>query len=276
MRQIILDTETTGLEPSEGHRVIEIGCVELVDRRFTGNDCQFYINPQRAIDDGAQAIHGITAEFLATKPTFAAIADEFLRYVAGTELVIHNAPFDVGFLNHELNLLGINKNILDYAATVFDTLKLARKLHPGQRNNLDALCKRYKIDNTKRTLHGALLDARLLAELYLAMTGGQTSLFDQLDNLDNLGEAAHDESSILRDTSSPATATNAANQAENIGGTQTIKIGSRQKSSVFKPSATQQAKLKVQLATPEELALHQGYIEKLQKKHPNYDHSLWE
>jgi len=183
MRQIILDTETTGLEPSEGHRIIEIGCIELNDRYFTGNDFHVYLNPQRAIENEARAVHGITNEFLADKPTFADVANEFFDYIKNSEIIAHNAPFDIGFLNHEFGLLN-KKNILTKHTSVFDTLELARKLHPGQRNNLDALCKRYKIDNTKRDFHGALLDARLLAEVYLAMTRKQTTLF-----LDDLGSA---------------------------------------------------------------------------------------
>lgn len=182
MRQIVLDTETTGLEPSQGHRIIEIGCIELQDRCFTGNDFHVYINPQRSIDSGAVNIHGITEEFLADKPTFVEIANEFLDYIKNSEIIAHNATFDIGFLNHELGLLSPKQNINKYATTILDTLELARRLHPGQRNNLDALCNRYKIDNTKRNLHGALLDASLLAEVYLVMTGGQTTLFtDELE-----------------------------------------------------------------------------------------------
>ncbi|MBA3981092.1 MAG: DNA polymerase III subunit epsilon [Alcanivorax sp.] len=175
-RQIVLDTETTGLEPSEGHRIIEIGCVEMVGRRLTGNDCHLYINPERDIDDGALEVHGITREFLADKPTFREVADEFLAYIDGAELVIHNAAFDVGFLNHELRLLGASLGRIEDRCTVLDTLALARNKHPGQKNNLDALCRRYGIDNSHRELHGALLDAQILADVYLIMTGGQTRL----------------------------------------------------------------------------------------------------
>jgi DNA polymerase-3 subunit epsilon len=176
MRQIILDTETTGLEPSEGHRIIEIGCVELVNRKFTGNTYHHYLQPDREIDEGAIEVHGITNEMLADKPRFADIADEFITFIRGAELVIHNAPFDVGFLNHELKLLDAGHGRVDELCGVVDTLVMARKLHPGQKNNLDALCKRYSIDNSHRELHGALLDAEILAELYLVMTGGQTML----------------------------------------------------------------------------------------------------
>ena len=175
MRQIILDTETTGLEPSEGHRIIEIGCVELVDRRLSHKHLHQYINPERDIEDGALEVHGISREFLQDKPLFSEVVDEFLAFIEGAELIIHNAPFDVGFLDHELSLLGRPDRIADYA-TVLDTLELARDLHPGQRNSLDALCKRYDVDNSSRKLHGALLDAEILADVYLVMTGGQNDL----------------------------------------------------------------------------------------------------
>jgi DNA polymerase-3 subunit epsilon len=175
MRQIVLDTETTGLEPEEGHRIIEIGCVELENRRLTGNTFHHYLQPDREIDAGAVEVHGITNEMLADKPRFADIAADFVEFVRGAELVIHNAPFDVGFLNHELRMHG-QFGPVDELCGVLDTLKLARDMHPGQKNSLDALCKRYDIDNTHRELHGALLDAEILADVYLAMTGGQTSL----------------------------------------------------------------------------------------------------
>ena len=176
MRQIVLDTETTGLEPAQGHRIIEIGCVELVNRRLTGNTWHQYIRPERDIDEGAVEVHGITNEFLADKPVFAEIVDDFLAFVDGAELVIHNAPFDVGFINHELALLEPPRGPIEQHCRVLDTLAMARELHPGQRNSLDALCKRYEVDNSARDLHGALLDARILAQVYLAMTGGQASL----------------------------------------------------------------------------------------------------
>jgi len=176
MRQIILDTETTGLEPKEGHRVIEIGCVELLDRRLSGRNFHQYLNPEREIDAGAVEVHGLTNEFLADRPRFAEVVEEFVQYIRGAELIIHNAPFDLGFLNHELALLGGAWGTLEDYCTVTDTLAMARKLHPGQRNSLDALCKRYGIDNSHRELHGALLDAEILADVYLAMTGGQVSL----------------------------------------------------------------------------------------------------
>lgn len=176
MRQIVLDTETTGLEPAEGHRIIEIGCVELVNRRHTGRSFHQYLQPDRAIDAGAVEVHGITDAFLADKPRFADVVEDFLEFVRDAELVIHNAPFDVGFLDHELNLLGAERGAIGGYCRVLDTLALARRLHPGQKNNLDALCKRYAVDNSRRELHGALLDAEILADVYLAMTGGQGSL----------------------------------------------------------------------------------------------------
>lgn len=175
MRQIILDTETTGLDPAQGNRIIEIGGVEIVDRRPTGKHFHRYVNPERDIEEGALQVHGITREFLEDKPRFRDVAQEFLDYVAGAELVIHNAPFDVAFLNAELRLLK-KPPITTVCPSVLDTLKQARELHPGKRNSLDALCERYQIDNAGRTLHGALLDAQLLAEVYLAMTRGQDSL----------------------------------------------------------------------------------------------------
>ncbi len=177
MRQIIIDTETTGLSTDEGHRIIEIGAVEMINRRLTGNHFHYYINPQRDIDEGALQVHGITQEFLADKPLFAEIAEKFLAYIQDAELVIHNAAFDTGFLNVELQKISKNYPFLQDQCRIIDTLMLARQRHPGQRNSLDALCKRYNVDNSTRELHGALLDAQLLARVYLAMTGGQATLF---------------------------------------------------------------------------------------------------
>ncbi len=176
MRQIVLDTETTGLEPQQGHRIIEIGCVELENRRPTGRTFHHYIQPDREIDEGAIAVHGITPEFLSDKPRFEEIAADFIEFIRDSELIIHNAPFDIGFLNAELARLGDKFPPMESLCTVTDTLILARQTFPGQRNNLDALCKRYNVNNAHRELHGALLDARILADVYLAMTGGQTSL----------------------------------------------------------------------------------------------------
>lgn len=175
-RQVILDTETTGLSTADDHRIIEIGCVEVINRRLTGERFHQYINPKREIDAGAMEVHGITPEFLADKPVFSSVVDDFMRFIDGAELVIHNAAFDVGFLNHELAKLKGKKRQISDVCSVLDTLKLARDKHPGQKNNLDALCRRYYIDNSNRELHGALLDAEILAEVYLAMTGGQVSL----------------------------------------------------------------------------------------------------
>ena len=176
MRQIVLDTETTGLDIAEGNRVIEIGCVEIENRRLTGRHYHIYLNPDRDSEEGALAVHGITTEFLADKPRFHQICDEFMAFVSGAELLIHNAPFDVGYLNHEMNLAGKADVKLEDMCSITDTLIMARKKHPGQRNSLDALCKRYDVDSSQRDLHGALLDAEILADVYLAMTGGQTFL----------------------------------------------------------------------------------------------------
>jgi DNA polymerase-3 subunit epsilon len=184
-RQVVLDTETTGINPKEGHKIIEIGCVELLNRRLTQNRFHVYLNPDREIDAGAIEVHGITNEFLQDKPRFADIVDDFMAFTAGAELIIHNAPFDVGFLNHELSLLDHEVRTIESNSTVFDTLAYARKKHPGARNSLDALCKRYGIDNSHRDLHGALLDAEILADVYLIMTGGQASLLDEGDQAEN-------------------------------------------------------------------------------------------
>jgi DNA polymerase-3 subunit epsilon len=175
MRQIVLDTETTGLEVEQQHRIIEIGCVELFNRRLTGRSFHRYLNPERDIDWGAEQVHGLTAEQLAKEPTFLAVHAEFLEFIRDAELIIHNAPFDVAFLNAELERIASTHRVTDLCP-VLDTLVLARQMHPGQRNSLDALCKRYSVDNSQREYHGALLDARILAEVYLAMTGGQGSL----------------------------------------------------------------------------------------------------
>lgn len=204
MRQIVLDTETTGLEAERGHRIIEIGCVELINRRASGRHFHRYLNPEREIDEGARAVHGITRDRLLAAPKFAEIAEELFGFISGSELIIHNAPFDLAFIDMELALLA--KTRLDASAlpsvvrsvcAVLDTLLLARERHPGQRNNLDALCKRYGIDNSHRELHGALLDARILADVYLAMTGGQSLLA--------LDEAARERSGTTRSTPLAAT-----------------------------------------------------------------------
>jgi len=194
MRQVVLDTETTGLEPEAGHRIIEIGCVELVNRRPTSRRFHRYVNPGRSVDRAAVDVHGIEDDFLAKQPRFAEVAHEFLEFVKGAELVIHNADFDVEFINHELRRIeGVPHQIRDCCG-VLDTLALARRMHPGQRNNLDALAKRYNVDNSKRDLHGALLDAQILTEIYLSMTGGQASLsLDSREEAVAAGAAAADE-----------------------------------------------------------------------------------
>lgn len=176
MRKIVLDTETTGLDPAQGNRIIEIGCVEIVGRKLTGQHYHQYINPERDSEEGALSVHGITSEFLADKPRFAQIAESFLAFVDGAELIIHNAPFDTAFLNSELSRVYGDGFSIASRCSITDTLVMAKERHPGQRNNLDALCKRYDVDNSQRELHGALLDAEILADLYLIMTGGQVSL----------------------------------------------------------------------------------------------------
>lgn len=196
MRQVVLDTETTGLDTASGHRIIEIGGVEVINRKLTGRTFHQYINPMREVDQGALEVHGITDEFLADKPTFDLIVDDFIDFAKGAELVIHNAPFDIGFLNYEFSLLnrGLGK-VTEYCG-VLDTLKLARKKHPGQKNTLDALCKRYMIDNSQRELHGALLDSEILADVYLSMTGGQTRLELSSDSTEAESDQESQSSSV--------------------------------------------------------------------------------
>lgn len=223
-RQVVLDTETTGLSTADDHRIIEIGCVEIINRRLTGRNFHQYINPQREIDAGAIEVHGITNDALADKPLFADIADEFLAFVEGAELIIHNAPFDVGFLNHELGKMPDQQTRIETICSVLDTLKMARDRHPGQKNNLDALCKRYDVDNTNRELHGALLDAEILADVYLTMTGGQVSL--------------------------------------SLAAEQPAVTDHQQNDSIITASAQQ--KRKVIKASEDELAAHQAMLEKLQ------------
>ena len=190
-RIVVLDTETTGLSPQEGHRIIEIGCVELINRRLTGNRFHVYINPDRTIDQGAIEVHGITNQFLEGKQRFKDIVDDFVAFIKDAELVIHNAPFDVGFINYEFSRLSDQARSVETYSTVFDTLAYARKKHPGQRNSLDALCKRYAIDNSHRDLHGALLDAEILADVFLLMTGGQSSLLDESEAVDREARTSH-------------------------------------------------------------------------------------
>jgi len=226
MRQVILDTETTGLEPERGHRIIEIGCIELVNRRITGRRFHRYLNPERDIDEGAQAVHGLSREQLEVEPRFAEIASELLAFLEGAELVIHNAAFDVGFLEAELRRLSTGPATIHERCMVLDTLQLARQLHPGQRNSLDALCKRYTVDNSQRELHGALLDAQILAEVYLAMTGGQATLALSADS----------------------TATSAADEQE-------------ARRSAVRPEAP----MMVILASAEELAAHEALLDRVTK-----------
>ncbi len=211
MRQIVLDTETTGLEAAKGHRIIEIGGVELSDRKFTGRQFHKFVNPDRDIDDGAFEVHGISSQFLADKPRFAAIADELLDFIRGAELIIHNAPFDVSFLDYEFSQLRTQVKVRDICK-VTDSLALARHKHPGQKNNLDSLCRRYDVDMSARTLHGALLDAEILADVYLLMTGGQTALFGA-DSAATADQAAASDASIPSDR--PALAVLAASTQEN-------------------------------------------------------------
>ncbi|MEC4767375.1 DNA polymerase III subunit epsilon [Halomonas sp. CUBES01] len=208
MRQVILDTETTGIDPRDGHRLVEIGAVEMVNRRFTGRTYHQYINPERHIDAEVVAVHGIDDAKVANEPVFAQVADDFWAFIEGAELVIHNAPFDVGFIDHELKMLKGRAQQLGPVADhcrILDTLVMARKMHPGQRNSLDALCKRYAIDNGHRVLHGALLDAEILADVYLAMTGGQTALTLDADASQNQRSDTQETSglSIQRMTLTP-------------------------------------------------------------------------
>lgn len=202
MRQIILDTETTGIGHEHGHKVIEIGCVELIDRKLTGNHYHVYLNPEREVDEGAYRVHGISTEFLKDKPLFRDVVSEFLQFVGGAELIIHNAPFDVGFLNAELKHIKWKKTLQEYC-DILDTLVMARDKHPGQRNSLDALCKRYDIDNSNRQLHGALLDAEILALVYLAMTGGQSNLFSEVDTTHSQSIVNTHESVVALQLSNP-------------------------------------------------------------------------
>jgi DNA polymerase-3 subunit epsilon len=235
MRQIIFDTETTGLDPKQGHRIIEIGGVELINRRFTGNNFHIYLNPEREVDAGALSVHGLNNAFLSDKPKFQEILTQLLTYMQGAEIVIHNAAFDIGFLEHELRLANAAVQKISEICRIVDTLMLAREMHPGQKNSLDALCKRYKVDNTDRSLHGALLDAQILARVYLAMTGGQSTLL-----------------------------------ADTIETKETSQI---QNQSVAPSSATIKADHLVVLADAKELEAHQAILELLNKK--SKDQCVW-
>lgn len=227
-RQVVLDTETTGIDPLQGHKVIEIGCVELIDRKLTGRHYHQYINPNREVEQQAIEVHGITNEFLQDKPVFSQVAEEFLHFVRGAELIIHNAPFDVGFINHEFSSCSQSLGKIEEHCGILDTLALARKKHPGQRNSLDALCSRYGVDNSQRDLHGALLDSEILADVYLLLTGGQTNL-------------------LLSDEE----------QQEQTGGA---------KRSSIRRLSTQRPALKVIMASADELESHQERLDEVDKK----------
>ena len=212
-RFIVLDTETTGLEPRDGHRIIEIGCVEVINRRLSGNNFHQYLNPDRDIDEAAIEVHGITTEQLQDKPRFPDIAERLLAYLKDAELVIHNAAFDVGFLNHEYQLAGYGEGCINSHCEITDSLLLARKKHPGQKNNLDALCQRYEVNNSQRTLHGALLDAEILADVYLQMTGGQISLWG--DVIQSLSSTSEDQvNTAIQYQPTPVIAATAAELAD--------------------------------------------------------------
>ncbi len=248
MRQIILDTETTGLEPKQGHRIIEIGGIEMVDRRMTGNTFHHYINPEREIDEAAFEVHGISLDSLQDKPVFNDLSKELLDFISGAELIIHNAPFDVAFLNNEFSIAGFGTKVVERNCEVLDTLVMARHKHPGQKNSLDALCKRYQVDNSQRQLHGALLDAEILADVYLLMTGGQISLLGESEDLTRSGMSRSGVRSgvagaDLETATSDATATGP-------GGAATV---------VTTPLI---------LASEKELESHQAWLELLEKEAP--------
>ena len=198
MRQIILDTETTGLEPRQGHRVIEVGCVEMINRRMTGNTFHEYFNPQREVDEAATEVHGFSWDMLRDKPLFADRAADLFEFIKGAELIIHNAPFDVGFLNNEFKLSSLGDDLISQHCEILDTLAMARQKHPGQKNNLDALCRRYGVDNTQRELHGALLDSEILADVYLLMTGGQISLLGATDDMTQAMNAGSENATAMQ------------------------------------------------------------------------------
>ena len=236
MRQIVLDTETTGLSTAQGHRIIEIGCIEMVNRRITGREFHRFLNPERDIDEGAEAVHGISRAQLDTEPYFRDVVDEFLEFVAGSELIIHNADFDVGFIEYELELMQHPQPKLEHHCRVLDTLSLAREIHPGQRNSLDALCKRYEVDASKRDVHGALIDSELLARVYLAMTGGQSSLL-------------LDEEESTEDAGGPSGPTVIGEDSPDAGATD---VKRRVPTVVIEPTA-------------DELAAHEAMLEKIRK-----------
>ena len=242
MRQIVLDTETTGLSTSQGHRIIEIGCLELVNRRLTGREFHRFVNPERDIDEGAEAVHGISRAQLETEPTFAEVVNDFLDFIRDSELIIHNAEFDVGFLEYELKLLQHPQPKITDHCTVLDTLSMAREMHPGQRNSLDALCKRYEVDASKRDVHGALIDSELLALVYLAMTGGQSSLLLDEESDSGGSELARDAQGLREGV--PSTG--------------------REQAPSHEPIAERIPTVVIE-ATPEELAAHDAMLEKIRK-----------
>jgi DNA polymerase-3 subunit epsilon len=254
MRQIVLDTETTGLSTAQGHRIIEIGCIEMVNRRLTGREFHRFLNPERDIDEGAEAVHGISRAQLETEPYFRDIVDEFLEFIADSELIIHNADFDVGFLEFELELIQHPKPKLSEHCRVLDTLSLAREIHPGQRNSLDALCKRYEVDASRRDVHGALIDSELLARVYLAMTGGQSRLL--LDEEDSgSAQDAHFRREQAR-SHSPASSDSEARSNSGSDQPDREQAGARR---------TGAYELVVVPPTPEELAAHDAMLEKIRE-----------
>ena len=248
MRQIVLDTETTGLSTAQGHRIIEIGCIEMVNRRLTGREFHRFLNPERDIDEGAEAVHGISRAQLETEPYFRDIVDEFLEFIADSELIIHNADFDVGFLEFELELIQHPRPTLSEHCRVLDTLSLAREIHPGQRNSLDALCKRYEVDASKRDVHGALIDSELLARVYLAMTGGQSSLLLDEEDSGNARDAYFRRN-------------HAGSQSQ--GGSDSGSDHPDRKQAA--PRRAGSSELVVIPPTPEELAAHDAMLEKIRE-----------
>jgi DNA polymerase-3 subunit epsilon len=243
MRQIVLDTETTGLATGQGHRIIEIGCIEMVNRRMTGREFHRFLNPERDIDEGAEAVHGISRAQLETEPFFHEIVDEFLDFIRDAELIIHNAEFDVGFLEHELRLMQHPRPKITDHCLVLDTLKIAREIHPGQRNSLDALCKRYSVDASKRDVHGALIDSELLAHVYLAMTGGQSSL--------------------LLEDDGPAGGPSAPNLA--VAGASAPNTAPTDPAGISGSADARAVPTRIIEATAEEAAAHEGLLEKMRK-----------
>jgi DNA polymerase-3 subunit epsilon len=259
MRQIILDTETTGLEPKQGHRIIEIGGIEMVDRRMTGNTFHHYINPEREIDEAAFEVHGISLESLQDKPIFNDLSKELLDFISGAELIIHNAPFDVAFLNNEFAIAGFGTGVVEQNCEVLDTLVMARHKHPGQKNSLDALCKRYQVDNSQRQLHGALLDAEILADVYLLMTGGQISLLGESEDLTRSG--------ATRSSATRSSVTRSGVTRSSSSGTG-VEISTPDSAETHPSSATRAINTPLILASEKELESHQTWLALLEKEAP--------